>query len=379
VKFGEWLGLIILLVSLYVLWQIRQLLLLIFTAVVLATELNRLSRRLQKLGMRRGWAVLVSVGVLLSFFIVAFQLIVPPFANEFQQLTLLVPQGIERVDKWFASWQTQLSPQLESLIPNFETLSAQIQPLFNQLLGGSLAIVSSSLNAVLNFLFLLVLTLMFLISPSSYRDLLILLFPSFYRRRADLILQECEIVLGNWVTGALLSMAVVAGLSGAGLLILQVRAPLANAVLAGLLNFIPNIGPTFSVIPPLAIALLDGGWKPLFVLVLYFGIQQLESSFLTPYIMSQQVALLPALTLLFQVFFATIFGFFGLVMAIPLTVVGQIWVREVLIRDVLDQWQSKRSLSQASINPPSGNGSDDSFTTKVEADGIDSDEARELP
>jgi predicted PurR-regulated permease PerM len=379
VKFGEWLGLIILLVSLYVLWQIRQLLLLIFTAVVLATELNRLSRRLQKLGMKRGWTVLLSVSLLISFFIVAFQLIVPPFATEFQQLTLLVPQGIDRVDNWFASWKTQLSPQLESLIPNFETLSAQIQPLFNQLLGGSLAIVSSSLNAVLNFLFLLVLTLMFLISPSSYRDLLILLFPSFYRRRADLILQECEVVLGNWVTGALLSMGVVAALSGIGLLVLQVRAPLANAVLAGLLNFIPNIGPTFSVIPPLAIALLDGGWKPVFVLILYFGIQQLESSFLTPYIMSQQVALLPALTLLFQVFFATIFGFFGLVMAIPLTVVGQIWVREVLIRDVLDQWQSKRSLSQPSIHPPGGNGSDDSSTNKGELDMSYNDEAKDLP
>jgi predicted PurR-regulated permease PerM len=338
VKFGEWLGLIALMVSLYILWQIRQLLLLVFTAVVLATALNRLARRFQKSGVQRSWAVLLSISALLMFFIIVFFLIVPPFTTEFQQLTQLVPQGLERLNSWFLTSKDLLPPQLEAFIPNLETLGAQIQPLVNRLLGGSLALVSTSLNVVLNLLFLLVLTLLFLVQPFAYRDLFIRLFPNFYRRRVDDILQKCEVALGGWFIGALTSMLVIAVLSGVGLLLLGVRAPLANAVLAGLLNFIPNIGPAFSVVPPMAIALLDTGWKAGLVLILYFGIQQFESSFLTPYIMAQQVALLPALTLLCQIFFATVFGFFGLVMALPLAVVGQVWLREALIRDVLDQW-----------------------------------------
>lgn len=78
-----------------------------------------------------------------------------------------------------------------------------------------------------------------------------------------------------------------------GLWILQVPLVLAHAVLAGLLNFIPNIGPTLSVVLPMSIALLDAPWKAIAVLILYIAIQNLESYWLTPTVMAKQVALLP--------------------------------------------------------------------------------------
>jgi predicted PurR-regulated permease PerM len=131
-----------------------------------------------------------------------------------------------------------------------------------------------------------------------------------------------------------------------GLYALGVPAPLAQGVLAGLLNFIPNLGPTLSVILPMGIASLDGPWKPILVFVLYFFIQQIESSLLTPYIMSRQVSLLPALTLLAQVFFASFFGFAGLVLALPLSVVTMIWIRNVLIEDVLNNWRKPPQILQ---------------------------------
>ncbi len=338
-KLGEWVGLIALFLSLYVLWQIRQLLLLLFTAVVVATALNRLAGFLQKRGLQRSWAVLFAITGFLLFFVLTLLLVVPAFTREFNQLTVLVPQGLERVNLWAIDLKAHLSPQLIDLLPNVNDLASQIQPLANRLLGGSLALVSTSFGVILNILFLLILSIMFLVNPGGYRNLFIRLFPAFYRHRVDDIMQQCEVSLASLVIGMLISMTVVASLSGLGLLALGVRAPLANAVVAGLLNFVPNIGPAFSVVPPMAIALLDAEWKPIAVIILYFLIQQFESSFLTPYIMAQQVALLPALTLLCQVFFATLFGFLGLLMALPLTVVGQVWLREALIKDVLDHWQ----------------------------------------
>lgn len=337
-KFGEWVGFVVLFLSLYILWQIRQLLLLLFTAVVLATALNRLARFLQQRGLQRSWAVLLSIIAFVSFFVLTLLVVIPSFSKEFHQLTVLVPQGLDRLNAWFIDFKTHLSPSLIGLVPDVDDLAKQVQPYANRLLGGSLALVTTSLGALLNLLFLLILTIMFLVNPTGYRDLFIRLFPAFYRRRIDDILQKCETSLASLVVGMLTSMVVIGSLSGLGLLALGVRAPLANAVVAGLLNFIPNLGPTFSVMPPMAIALLDSGWKPIAVFVLYFMIQQFESNLLTPYIMSQQVALLPALTLLCQVFFATIFGFSGLLMALPLAVVGQVWLREALIKDVLDHW-----------------------------------------
>ncbi|HEY9661171.1 MAG TPA: AI-2E family transporter, partial [Allocoleopsis sp.] len=102
---------------------------------------------------------------------------------------------------------------------------------------------------------------------------------------------------------------------------------------------IPNLGPFLSTIAPTAIALLDSPWKALAVIIAYFLIQQLEQFLLVPIVMGQQVSLLPAVTLLAQIAFASFFGFLGLFLAIPLVIIVRVLVREILVRDVLDQWK----------------------------------------
>jgi len=350
VNLGQWIGLIVLAISLYVLYQIRQVILLVFGAIVLATALNQLARYFQRLGIRRGFAVVLSVCLFVTLVIVFLWLLVPPFMTQFQELTERVPKGIEHLKILLDGLVTRVPKQLAPYVLDLDNLSQQAQPLVNQVLRNSLTFFSSSLSAVLNLLLVLVLTGMLLADPQSYRRVFIRIFPSFYRRRVDFILAQCEVGLIKWLIGTLISMSVVALMSAIGLWILQVEPVLALGVLAGFLNLIPNLGPTISVIPPILIALLDDPWKGLAVLVLYFVIQQIESSFLTPYVMAQQVSLLPAITLLSQVVFATFFGFLGLLLALPLTVVGQIWLKEVLIQDVLDRWHHPKSKSQTATD-----------------------------
>jgi predicted PurR-regulated permease PerM len=341
VNLGQWIGLIALVISLYILWQIKEVLLLIFAAVVLATTLNRLTKRLQRFGMKRGLAVLLSVAIFFAGIVGFFWLIVPPFTQQFQELTLRVPQGFQRINSWLDQTEARVPPQLAPYIPDINSLIQQAQPLINRALGSSFTLVSGTLEVVLKILLVLVLTGMFLANPLAYRKVFIRLFPSFYRRRVDGILDQCEVSLEGWVTGAFIAMSVVGLFSVTGLSILGVKAALALGVLAGLFNLIPNLGPTMSVIPAMAIALLDAPWKSLAVLALYFVIQQIESNFITPIVMAHQVSLLPAVTLISQLFFVTFFGFLGLFLALPLTVVAKIWVQEVLIKDVLDQWGNK--------------------------------------
>ncbi|MTJ51903.1 AI-2E family transporter [Anabaena sp. UHCC 0253] len=338
-KFDQLFGLISLIASLYILWQIRRLMLLFFTAVVLATALNQLVLQLQNLQIKRSWSVLLSIFGLLLLFIGFFFLIVPPFIAQFQELLKLLPAGISRVQDWLNYLENRFGGETEYL-PNINDLIQEIQPLVMQVFERSVTILRISINAILEFLLVLVLTLMLLADPQPYRRAFIRLFPSFYRQRVDDILSRCATGLGNWTIGALIEMLFIGALSGISLLILQVPLVLAHAVLAGLLNFIPNIGPTLSVVFPMAIALIDAPWKAVAVLIVYVVIQNIESYWLTPTVMAQQVALLPAITLTSQIFFATFFGALGLVMAIPLTVITKTCLEEVLFKDILDKWEN---------------------------------------
>lgn len=353
---GNWLILLVIAAAAYVLWQIREVLLLIFAAVVLANSLNLLTRWLQGKGIQRSMAVLLSFASLLAFVALFFALVVPPFINQLQDVLELVPQGMDELNRWVDSLDDAAPSGIRQYLPNVSSLLQQAIPFLNRLLGGSFAFFSTSLGVGVNILLILVLGLMLLLNPVAYRQGFIRLFPAFYRHRIDAILRECEEALGRWIVGALISMSVIAVFSTLGLTLIGVKASLANGILAGLLNFIPNLGPTFSVVPPMAIALLDSPVKAGLVLLLYILIQQFESNLLTPFVMAQQVNLLPAITLLAQVFFATIFGFWGLLLALPLTVVAQIWVRRIVVEDVMDRWhrpQNRKSPSESSA-PPEG-------------------------
>jgi predicted PurR-regulated permease PerM len=346
VQFGQWLGLVVLLISLYVIWQIRQLLLMAFAAILLATSLNQLARFLRyHLKISRQRSLLLALVTFLVVVLAFFWAIVPSLALQIQEIgTSQVPRVLRLAQTWEDTLRRYVP---ESFIPNISTLQEQVQPVLKTLLGSSLAVFSGSLGVLLNMLLLIVLTIMLLVQPQSYRRVFVCLFPQFYRRRVEEILDECEVSLGKWVIGALIGMLAIALMSTAGLYALGVPAPLAQGFLAGLLNFIPNLGPTLSVVLPMGIALLDSPVKSLLVFILYFIIQQIESSLLTPYIMSRQVSLLPALTLMAQLFFASFFGFAGLVLALPLSVVSMIWFRMVLIEDVLNNWRKPPLYLQA--------------------------------
>lgn len=336
---GQWLGLSSLIISCYILWEIRHLLLLVFTAVIFATALNRFVRWLEKFRIPRFLAiflVLISTTLLGILFL---GLVVPPFVEQFQNLIDLIPNVWEKLRTNLIILGERQS-RLDWLPPppSLDNLAEQLQPLLTGIFQNFFALFSNSFAALLQFIFVAVLTVMMLIDPQQYRRTFLKLFPSFYRQRGNEILDLSELALGNWLIGITLNCLFIGTLSGLGLWILQVKLVLVHALLAGILNFIPNIGPASSVIFPVMVALLDSPWKIWAILLWYFIIQNIESYWLTPTVMAKQVSLLPAVTLLAQLFFARSFGLLGLLLALPLAVIAKTWIEEVLFKDILDSW-----------------------------------------
>lgn len=355
-RLGQWIGLLALVLSLYILWQIRQVVLLVFAAVVLATILNRVVRILQRYRIKRGIAIAITVILLLLIIAGFFALVVPRLVDQLQQLVAILPEVAERLRGWYERLRGAIPGQVLEDNGGIRTLTQQLQTWVTGLLGNFFAIISNSVAVVVSLLLFLVVTIMVLLDPSQYRRIFVAAFPAFYRRRVDEILDECETSLVGWIRGTLITMLIIAILSYVGLLLLGVPLPLVNALLAGLLEFIPNVGPTLSAIPPTLLALTVAPWKAVAVIALYIGIQQVESLIVVPTVMKQAVDVLPVFTILAVVVFASFFGFLGLFLAIPLLIVTQIWIKEVLVKDVLNQWQGDAKDNRSQDSPPAGNG-----------------------
>lgn len=344
-KLTDWLSLAFLGIALYVLWRFRQIVLLIFAAVVLAIALNSLVRRLMRLyHWPRRRAVVATMGLVLLLSLIFLGLVLPLFISQSRELIELIPRGFERLNIWLIDLTNNPpewfpDPDIDTL-PTLSDLLQQLTSLFTAFFGNFLTFFSNSVGILLQLLLLVVLTLMMLVDPCSYRQLMLRLLPSFYRGRADEITTKCESALMHWMGGVAINSSFVATLSFVGLVLLGVPFAFTHAVLAGLFNFIPNVGPVLSAIFPVLVALLESPGKALAVIVLYVFIQNLESYWFSPMMMQKQVSLLPAVTLIAQIFFATFLGPLGLILALPLAVVSKVWIEEAWIIDVLEQRHS---------------------------------------
>ncbi len=345
-KFKDLVSFLCLAIALVILWQFRQILLLIFTAVVLAIVLNSLVRPLvRKLGIRRGLAVPMVLSLVVLGGTLLMVLVVPQFVNQFEQLLQTVPEGFEELGVWIDT----LRENFPDWLPNQELEIPDVSNQIQQVISFVLAFFSNSFVILLRLIFVIALTVMMLAEPLAYRRLALRLFPSFYRRRADEILSKCEVALLCWVGGVSLNSLFVATLCGLGLFGLKVEFTFTHAILAGIFNFVPNIGPFLSVVFPLSVALLDSVGKAMAVIILYVIVQNLESYWFSPVVMMQQVSLLPAATLTAQIFFASFFGLLGLILALPLAVITKTWLEEAWVKDVLDK-SVHRTINGGDVN-----------------------------
>ncbi len=355
-KFSNWLGLAVLIAVLILLWSLKEILIQLFAGIVLAMAVCTLVDQLRtKIKMPRTLALVICLSGLLLILGVFLAIVVPPFTEEFQQLLMQLPTAARKLwelsigsidqmsdivygDNPSGIWDKRLLPSEFNPIPDGTTLASGLSDGIKRLLGFA----SNIGNGFLQILFIMAVTLMISFQPNSYREVAILLFPSFYRRRAGYILDKCGDALTSWMIGVLISSLCVAVLAGIGLSLLGVKLVIANALLAGILNVIPNLGPAISTIFPVSVALLDAPWKALAVVGLYVIIQNLESYLITPSVMHRQVKLLPGLTLTAQFIFTVIFGPLGLLLALPLAVVIQVFVKEILIKDLLNTLRKER-------------------------------------
>ena len=171
--------------------------------------------------------------------------------------------------------------------------------------------------------------------PDVYHGGLMHLFPHHARRRAGEVLSAMATVLRRWLVTQLIAMFTIGTITTIVLVALDVKAAFALGALAGLLEFVPTIGPLLSAIPAVAMGFLDSPDKALAVAIAYGAIQFLENHLLIPLLMKGGVNLPPALTIMAQALMALLFGFLGLMVAVPLLAAILVPVKMLYVEGVV--------------------------------------------
>lgn len=175
----------------------------------------------------------------------------------------------------------------------------------------------------------------FAFSPNLYYEGAINLFPPNNQSRVREVLDTLGFNLRRWIVGRIIVMAINGGLTALGLWFLGVPLALPLGIITGFFNFIPNIGPFLAAIPAVLIAFTQSPTQALYTAILFFIIQNLEGFVLSPLVQQKAVELPPVLIIAAQLLLGILFGFIGVLLAVPVVAVVFVLVRMLYIEDLL--------------------------------------------
>lgn len=318
-------------ILLLMVWQIAQILLLIFASLLLALFLRTLAEEISRnadlnISISLNLVVLLLLGGSVSILLVYG----PDIAEGFYQLFRKLPSTLDKLRLTLGQygWGPLL---LDALSQVGDALTDPRQ------LGKIAGIFSTAFGAIASFLIVIVLSLYFAAEPKIYLDGTMRLFPRQHREHVYEAFDRIGIALRWWLVGRIGSMFVIGVLTLIGLGILGMPFAFSLASLGAILTFVPIIGPLIAAVPAVMVGLAEGGSTALYVIILYSVIQALESYWITPYIHQKVVSLAPAWLLMAQLIMGAGFGILGLLLAPPLAVVAMMLVQMFYVRDVLGE------------------------------------------
>jgi predicted PurR-regulated permease PerM len=329
-------------IALWLLYRATDILLVIFGGVVIAVLLQMMAAPITRQTRLPKWAA-VSIAVLVVFglFALGGWLMAAPVSRQFDELTVRLPEAFDRFRAQFLSfkWMNWLWERGTNAAPDGQKVLRQMSHAFQMTMQAAAALV-----------IVIFLAIYMAASPRTYVHGLVRLLPVSYRARALEVAREVHRVLRVWLLTKLISMAFVAVCTAIGLWALKVPLALALALLAGLFEFIPNIGPLLSAAPAVLLGFTHSPSTALYVGLLYFGVQWVQNHVTNPLLQQRTLSLPPALTLSLTALMATFFGFGGLLLSGPLSVVVIVLVRKVYIEDVLERRNRSRERSPELTN-----------------------------
>lgn len=311
-------------------WKISYALLLAFISMLLSVLFRGAARLVSRvLPISTGWSLLIVAFLFLVLIVLFVWLAGPPISRQVGQFMAGIPNAVEQVrqtlrqSEWGQSVLEELSAGEISVSRGFNLIS--------RITGYAMTLFDVAAAAIL----ILFTSIFFSINPGVYIEGFLKLVPPDRTERFRELIQTTAHTLRYWLLGQLAAMVAVGTLVALGLWLIGVPQALLLGLIAGILEFVPFIGPVAAAVPGILIAFSQGWVRALYALLMYILVAQIEGQLITPLVQREAVHLPPALVILAVVAMGLLFGILGVIIATPLTAVLMVWIKMLYVEDVL--------------------------------------------
>jgi predicted PurR-regulated permease PerM len=313
------------------LWFANALVFVTFLGILFGLAVSAGVDLLQRYRVPRG---IGAVSLVLGFFLIlvgAASTNMPTIRQQSAELRQKVPESLDRLEQWLHKRGIVLLDTTATDSTGVTTRAAALRSTVENQVGTAAKYVFPFLSqtvAIVGGVMLIIFMAIYIgAEPEVYRKGVLLLVPLRMRERAIEVTRAIALVLRKWLVTQLIAMVTIGMVTTIALLILDVEPAFALGLLAGLFEFIPTVGPLLAAIPAVAMGFLDSPEKALTVGLVYWGIQFLENNLLIPLLMKGGVNVPPVVTILGQALMTILFGFLGLMVAVPLMAATIVLVR----------------------------------------------------
>lgn len=354
---------LVIVICLIAVWEMRNILLLLLTSIVLVVAITTPIRFLTRRGVNRTLATIISLLTIPLFFLILALTILPLLATQFATLSQLVEAGILRLQEnwasldlappdYFLGWNypvpgliiptDPILTAVQTFIDSFQVDAELITQVANQLFSAFgqfgvtvIPVVGGVASVFLNILILIFMSMYLLVNPRAHEDGVIRLLPVHYRKRGREIIDRLDLAMRGWLESTVLAMVFVGVVTWIGLTLLGLDEALALGVIAGVLAFVPTFGTLIAMLLSVAVGILQQPQNVGWIIVVTYAISLVQSQVISPLLVAGRINIPPIMVLLGQIIAALFFGFLGVLLAVPLTAILIVLVEEIYVKDIL--------------------------------------------
>jgi len=308
-------------------YLIRDILLTVFIALIVAAAIDGPVDWMAKHKIRRPLGTAIMYFSIFAFFALFLYIVVPPLAGQMGALSVSLPEYLNNMGANFESWQQKLGPgSLQKLLNEF---SNQLSWAGSNAFGAAINVFGGLFSAGM----ILVISVYLVIQDKGIKDFLSSVTPRGSQAYVLSLAERVQSKLGSWLRGQLLLMFIMGILAFIGLTLLKVKFALTLALVAGLFEIIPYIGPILGALPAVALAFLQSPILSLFVILMFLINHQLENYILVPLIMNRAVGLNPLVVIISMIICVSLGGILGVAVAVPIVAAASVFFGDIFTRD----------------------------------------------